>query len=115
MQKHRTCDIISFMENKEFITEIQKNSAETVLSSGIVFKRSFIMTLLLIYILSPVDFIPDIIFPFGITDDIVSLFLLYRIGIKTWNENKQTFFRILIFLTFIFSVSVIGILYIFMR
>lgn len=103
------------MEKKEFVIDRQSNYIETIIPSKEIFSRTVLMSFLLLYILSPVDFIPDIILPFGFLDDIVSLFFLYKTGIKTWRENRNIFIKIFLFLIFLIFVFVILILYFFMK
>lgn len=103
------------MEKKEFVIDKQNEYIETIIPLKNIFLRTASMSFLIIYILSPVDFIPDIILPFGFLDDIVSLFFLYKTGIKTWRENRNIFFKIFLFLIFLTVVSIILILYFFMK
>ncbi|MCK9224525.1 MAG: DUF1232 domain-containing protein [Candidatus Muirbacterium halophilum] len=103
------------MADKEFIVNSKKDYIETIIPLKNIFSRTFIMSLILIYILSPVDFIPDVFIPYGFLDDLVSLFFLFKIGLKTWRENKRVFFKIFLFLFLLTIFLIITILYFFMN
>jgi len=89
------------MNRKEYYDDIEAEIT-TVVSTRTKVVRYIWIALLIVYIISPIDFfpVPDfIIFP-GFLDDLVAIFGLYKIFKMTYLDDKKLFKK----MAFIFSI-----------